>query len=248
MKVSELVSLFKVGFKGRFLIGCTVVVVAALFNVFPQPFARLTILITFLLVGEVFILTNIAYFVDRSLSSMFIRRNVNWQPVPDWLAKIAENMKVKVKKFGIKEGLDNAYSNGTGTVIIGQKLCDRLTRDALIGVAGHELAHIKKAHVLKMTIYLSVILCLTAFSFVALPAAMACLAMFAYITIAMIPFSWWYELQADALAANTELVGVERVKTTLLSLAEGKNITEHSETHPSIATRIKKLDRLSGRH
>ncbi len=244
MKVSKLVSLFKVGFKGRFLVAYTVVIAATLFNIFPQPFVRLTILIAFIPISKVFVWT----FVNRSLSSMFIRRNVNWQPIPDWLAKIAEEMKVKVKKFGIKEGLDNAYSTITGTIVIGQKLYDRLTRDALIGVAGHELAHIKKAHILKIAIYLLVILELTAFSFVTLPTAMACLATVAYITIAMIPFSWWYELQADALAANTESVGVERVKAALLSLAEGKNITEHSETHPSIATRIKRLDRLSGRH
>lgn len=227
-------SLFKVSFKGRFLMAWMIITMAALYNALPQPFIRLIISIAFLPIAELFALTYTPFLVDIFVS---MRGKIKWKPIPDWLAKISKEVGVKIKKFGIKEGLNNAYCIPGGTVVIGEKLYSRLTEDALIGVVGHELAHLKEKHGLKLALFVFLLLFLTGFSFSKLPLAMSLLAISAYLVIVMLPLNWWYEFRADALAAKW--VGIERVKAALSSFEE--NINEPSETHPPIADRIKKL-------
>ncbi len=247
MKGLEWISLLKAGFKGRFSIAYAVVITTALYGLPLYPLARLTVLIVILLVGELFILTYVPRLLERGFLLITYKRNVSWQPIPKLLAKLANKMKVKIKRFGIKEGLYNAYYV-KGTVIVGRELYQSSTKSELEGIFGHELGHAKLAskQSLKEFLYwFLVVLSLFSFSptFAILPPVIACLATIAYLTIVMVPVMWWHELQADALAAK--FVGVRRIRAALLKLAKGRNIYEHSETHPSIATRIKRLDRLT---
>jgi len=56
----------------------------------------------------------------------------------------------------------------------------------------------------------------------------------------MIPINWCTEVDADKFAAK--LVGKEHIKSALLKIVEKDKLDEPSETHPSIAERIRLID------
>ena len=159
-------------------------------------------------------------------------------PMPDKYAKLATCMGVSIRKFGIGEDLDNAYTNLLGkTVVLGKKLMEKLNDEQLLAVMAHEFAHLKKNQILK-SLLLLLPLVLGALPLNDLPPVMCIISTVAYVFVVMTPIYWRNEFEADRITAN--FVGAERLKSALLVIAE-QNIEEPSETHPPIAKRLEKL-------
>jgi len=66
-------------------------------------------------------------------------------------------------------------------------------------------------------------------------------ALFAYVTVVMMPANWFMEFKADKTAAN--LVGKENIKSALLTIQQELKINSASETHQTIPDRIKLIEK-----
>lgn len=234
---NDWLSLLKAGFKSRIIIACAVVFSATFFRVIAEPILRLTLMLVFLLTAELFVLLTVRRFISNSLS-LFINRKTQWVSIPKNYAELATRMEVSIRKFGIREDIDNAYTNLLGkTVVMGKKLNEKLNDEQRLAVMAHEFAHIKKKQALK-SLLLLLPFGLCALPLGDLPPAMCVISILAYMFVVMTPINWRNEFEADKTAAD--FVGVEKLRSALLVIA-GKNIREPSETHPSIAKRLEKL-------
>jgi Zn-dependent protease with chaperone function len=156
------------------------------------------------------------------------------------MREIADRMGVKMDKIGVMDELDNAVSlPAFKTIIIGRPLYDRLTETDLESVFAHELAHIKEKHNLVLLIAVPVIFSQLVLWFT-LPVQMFAIAGLAFSRIAFIPFNWLAEIRADQVGAR--YVGNDSMIHALQSI-DGKRMDEHSESHPSLRRRIRRLEK-----
>ena len=65
---------------------------------------------------------------------------------------------------------------------------------------------------------------------------------FAFLLVVFIPINWLIEFDADKFAAK--LVGKEHIKSALLKIVDADEVEEPSETHPSVAERVNRIDKL----
>ncbi len=63
----------------------------------------------------------------------------------------------------------------------------------------------------------------------------------AFILVTMIVPNWILEFKADRIAAK--FAGKENIKSALLKFVNKEDYEEPSETHPSIAERVKRIDK-----
>jgi len=63
-----------------------------------------------------------------------------------------------------------------------------------------------------------------------------------FLLVVLIPVNWLVEFDADKFAVK--LVGKEYIKSALLKLVDADRFEEPSETHPSAAERVKRIDKL----
>jgi Zn-dependent protease with chaperone function len=157
--------------------------------------------------------------------------------MPSEYIDLAGKMGVSVERFGVEEGLNNAYTIGK-KVVLGKKLMEKTEAKHLLAIVVHELGHIKGRHQIK-TLVMLFLLFISIIPLSSLPPLMFWITVMVYFNITLIPVCWKMAFDADRLAA--EYVGIEDVKEALLAIS-GKNIDEPCETHPSIAERIKNLN------
>ena len=78
------------------------------------------------------------------------------------------------------------------------------------------------------------------FLWFALPVQMFAIAGLAFSRISFIPFNWLEEVRADQVGAR--YVGNDNMMHALQSL-DGTRMDEHSESHPSLRRRIRRLEK-----
>ena len=159
--------------------------------------------------------------------------------MPDEFIQLSKEMGVKIRKFSISYGLDNAYVTGRKSVVIGSKLIDKLTEKELLAVFAHELAHAKENHIRNNIIVYLFIVTLCWLYWGNLPPVMQMITVMAYVSITLIPFNWYFERRADKLAS--EFCNKEDLISALLKLTDEDSRDTASETHPSINFRINML-------
>jgi Zn-dependent protease with chaperone function len=159
-----------------------------------------------------------------------------------------------VRELGIVKGC-TAYVCGK-SLVLGKELLEDFTFDERQAVVGHELGHVKENHALLRLVLLAPLLVvpLYGWSMLSSPiffselltqmmlAVMLNIAMLAYVMLAAIPVNWYLEVRADRISAR--YLGKESIKSALLKFGKKKNLKEPSETHPSIAERVKAIDKL----
>lgn len=191
----------KTGFKGRLLASAIVVVSASYFNTVILPVVfRLIFFVVFLIATEFWLLTYLPKFIAGFRT--FHGHKIIWQPMPPEYSDLAKKMGITVKKFGIAEDLNNAYTNTfEKKVVLGKKLMEKVESKHLLAIVAHEFGHIKGRHQIKT------LLILLPFSFFAFPLHRLPLPMFwitimVYFNVVLIPINWKMEHDADRLAAK----------------------------------------------
>lgn len=149
----------------------------------------------------------------------------------------------------------NAFATKDG-IAFTKKLLDDFSKEEILGVTAHEIAHKKNHHIFYRALILVPIMMGIALSWsqftplvlfgetITLPLFQIMMetALLAFMMVAMIPASWYIELKADTAAAR--FVGKKHIQSALLKLASKMDIDQHSETHPSINERVKYIENL----
>ena len=220
----------------------TIVVSAHFFTIIVNPLLKVFIASTFFLSLAFFALCYAPQFFDRFQLLSTHKRAVEIS-VPSDIADLAKRMGVKLKKIKVKEGMCNAYAAGN-TLVMGSYVMNDFTSGPRCAVAAHELGHIKENHDLISYLAINVFVAFAFFNWLKLPIPMLFAATLAYSVVVVTLINWYLETRADNLAAK--YAGKENVKLALLIIAQanGRDLNEPSEFHPSIARRIKRLEKV----
>lgn len=254
--LDELWKYVKANFNKRLLLYLTIVMSMALLGtpLLPNILVKLVSFLCLLAASGFFIPVFLSQFASR-LKLLLAHRNRVKIPVTEEIADLSKRMGVSIKEVGIVKGC-TAYVIGR-TLVLGLELLRRLTFERRQAVVAHELGHIKGRHGLWGFLVLSMIVAVPCYSWsnLYLPAlfleapfnlllnAIVNVALLAFAMMAFIPVSWHLETRADKAAAK--FAGAANIKSALLAIAEDKDLEEPSETHPSIAERIRRIDKLN---
>lgn len=190
---------------------------------------------------------------------IYLYKNNNLNRLNDYYVNwVKEQFNEDYKLFSIKSNVLNAFATGivpfSQSILIGQKLLTSMDDNHIKSIIAHEVAHIKKNHLLKIY-FLSLFLFLLSYT--------ASYFYFPYLvnrpySDVLIALQWvflyWipnqiivgfmqrkFEFQADSFAAKK--VGKENIIAALEKLDEitkGK-LSKGSITHPSLKKRIKNI-------
>jgi len=249
----EFWNIVRLSFKKRFIIYYVVVLSLTLFGTFPSLIVRFAALAVFLGATILFVPIFTSQFVTTLRLILAHRKRVRL-PVSFEIAALSKRMSVDVKELGIVKGC-TAYVKGK-CLVLGKELLEDFTFHQRQAVVGHELGHIKEKHALLRLVLLAPLLSVPLFIWSRLSSpiffsesltqlilvVMWNIAALAYVVLVAIPVNWYLELRADRAAAK--FVGKEHIKSALLKLGKKKSLKEPSETHPSIADRVKAIDKL----
>jgi len=240
-------------FKKRFVLYYLVVLAMTLFGTFPLMIVKLGAFVVFMVASALFLPVAASHFI-LTFRQFAVHRSRVKLPVSAEILYLAKKAGVEVKELGIVKA-DTAYVMGK-SLVLGTYLLKKLSFDERQAVVAHELGHIKRRHVVIRCVWLVPLLALLMLSwsnlyvpiFVSesitqiILTVMLNISGLAFLLMVLIPINWYIEQDADKFAAK--LVGKEHIKSALLKFVEGKNFEEPSETHPSIAERVKRIDKL----
>ncbi len=243
-------------FRKRFAVYYFVVLTGSIFGSFPFLVVKLCALGAFA-VSSVFFLPITVYYFASTIKQFTLLRDRIKVPIPLEIANLACKAGVSIKELGVVKA-NNAYVLGK-SLVLGKELLDKLDRNEVLAVVAHELGHLKRRHLLIKVVSLILfwvifVLCWSRFSspiFFSETVTQIILAAiwnivgFAFLLIVLIPINWLVELDADKFAAK--LVGKEHIKSALLQLVDVDKLEEPSETHPSVAERVNRIDKLEMR-
>ena len=188
------------------------------------------------------------------LKQILAHRKTEKFPISNEIADLTKRIGGTFKKLGIGEGC-NAYVMGK-TLVLGIDLIKRFDFDKRQAVVAHEAGHRKERHWLIRALAIFPLLLIPWYSWSKLYSpiffsesitqiiltVMVSIAFLAYVMVIMIPINWYLEVRADRIAAR--FVGKESIKSALLALSNRENLEESSESHPSIAERVKLIEKL----
>lgn len=240
-------------FKKRFAVCYVVVLAANIFGTFPFLSVQLFALSMFFVSSVFFLPVAFSFFVSVVKQFSMHRSRVKI-PLSLEIAEFAKRAGVTIKELAIVKA-NNAYVMGR-SLVLGTELIEKLSYDERQAVVAHELGHVKRRHMIIKGVFLGFFwaFLLWSWSNFRLPILFSELvtqiilivvlniAGFAFMLLVLIPINWWAELDADKLAAK--LVGKEHIKSALLKLVDVDKLDEPSETHPSVAERIRHIDKL----
>lgn len=249
MSIRQMLHTIKVGIRSRLFV-CVLLVMAAYCFVWSRdPHVRLASILVVMVASEAMIMLWGTSFV-RMLSMSFVRKGqISWQEIPEFnkFRALAESQHIKLNKkrpFGVQKDLDNAYANPlTKQIVVGDLLLQKLDDGLLTALMGHEISHIKRKHQIKMLIWTTVapiIVIIPLFGRVS--SAVCQLTFYAVFFVVFLLMSWHNEYDADSGAA--EIAGVDNTIGLLRKIVPKRQQWHESETHPSIHSRILKLQRL----
>lgn len=249
----EFWSIVRLSFKKRFSIYYVVVWSLTLFETFPGLIVKLVTFAVFIVASVLFVPIFTSEFVSQLRQLLAHRKRERFQ-ITHEIADLSERIGAQVNELGIVKGC-TAYVLRK-TLVLGTELLELLTFDERQGVVGHELGHIKEKHGIIRAILPIPLLAVPLYSWLRISSpiffsesltqiiliVMLNIAMLAYIMLVTIPINWYLEVRADRIAAR--FIGKEHIKSALLKLGNKKNLGEPSETHPSIAERVKAIEKL----
>ncbi|HNW79882.1 MAG TPA: M48 family metalloprotease [Methanoregulaceae archaeon] len=238
--IGQLWNFLKIGFKFRLCVCSIVFLGISFFGMAPTPFLKsLFLLITLPFMGVMAGITaadTINKFTD--IIRMQFKKGVKI-PIPDEIQALADAMGVKIKEVKVVPDMLNAGVYPNGKVVIGDKILTCLDKKEFLAVFAHEFSHLKRRHHVKRMVALFGILSLGIIVFINVPGPFQVYAIFAFLSIVMIPINWRFEFEADD--DGKKYIGTAYMASTLQKISEGKNLNEASETHPPIKRRIEKL-------
>jgi Zn-dependent protease with chaperone function len=224
----------------RILVCLAIVISANFFNIFTEPLTRL-------LTASVFI-TSCSFFLALYAPRLFSQfqllsthKKAVETPIPGDIAELANRMGINIRKLRVKEGWCNAYAVGH-SLVLGSDLMHSFTPEQRCAVVAHELGHIKEKHDLISYLAINAFIAYAFFNWLKLPILMLFAATLAYSVVIVTLVNWYLEIRADKIAAK--FTAKENIKSALLNIAaiNDRSINESSETHPSIARRIKRIE------
>ncbi|MEM3704376.1 MAG: M48 family metalloprotease [Candidatus Bathyarchaeia archaeon] len=241
-------------FKKRFLVCYLVVLAASIFGTFPLLLVKLFALGIFFASSVFFLPVAFSFFVS-AIKQFSLHRSRVKIPLSMEIAELARRVGVTIAELAIVKA-NNAYVMGR-SLVLGTELLEKLSYDERQAVVAHELGHIKRRHIIIKGVFLGLFwaLLMLSWSNFRLPIIFSELvtqiiltlvlniAGFAFMLLVLIPINWWAELDADKFAAK--FVGKEHIRSALLKLVDADKLKEPSETHPSVAERVKHIDKLS---
>ncbi len=251
--LGELWNFIKVSFKKRLVLYEIVGISFTLFGTFPNLLVKLLCLAVFSVAGGLFMKILTSQFISQ-LRLIIAHKNREKFPISNEIADLAKQMNVQVKELGIVKEC-TAYVLGK-SIVLGIELLKRLTFNERQAVVAHELGHIKEKHILLRFVLMIPLLAIPLYSWRIIYSPiflteslthiiitiMVIIAFLAYITLVMIPISWYLEARADRIAAR--FAGKKNIKSALLTIAKKEKLGMPSETHPSISERVKLIEKL----
>ena len=253
--LGELWRFIKADFSKRLAIYTIVVMSLTFFGSIPSLFVKLLFLSVFTIAAGLFLVIFGRLFLLPGVQQILAYRKSQIIQIPDEIIYLSNQIGVEIKKLRIAEGLCNAYVIG-GAVVLGKKLLGKLNLAEILAVIAHELAHKKGKHILLRLVIIIPFLALAMYSWSRLYSpifftesftqivltVMVNIGLLAFMLVTMIVPNWILEFKADRTAAK--FAGKENIKSALLKLVDKGNYEEPSETHPSVAERIKRIDKL----
>lgn len=241
-------------FKKRFILYYMVVLAANIFGTFPFLLVKLFSLGIFFASSVFFLPVAFSFFVSV-IKQFSLHRSRVKIPLSMEIAELARRVGVTITELAIVKA-NNAYVMGR-SLVLGTVLLEKLSYDERQAVVAHELGHIKRRHIAIKGVFLGLFWAFLMWSWsnFCLPIIFSELvtqiiltvvlniAGFAFLLLVLIPINWWAELDADKFAAK--FVGKEHIKSALLKLVDADKLEEPSETHPSVAERMKHIDKLN---
>jgi len=245
-------NIVRVSFRKRFILYYVVVLSLTLFGTFPSLIVKFMSFFVFVAASMFFVPIVTSQFIS-TLRQFLAHKNRVKLPISDEIANLTQQIGAQVKELGIVKGC-TAYVLGK-SLVLGIELLELLTFNERQAVVAHELGHIKEKHTLFRVILSIPLLALPLFSWSKLYSpifltesltqiiltVMLNIALLAFFILVTIPVNWYLELRADRIAARFE--GKENIKSALMKLGNKKNLKEPSETHPSIAERVKLIEK-----
>lgn len=253
--LTRIYSFVKLNFNKRFILAGAVFISLSLFGTFPSIIVRLVALAVFIASSCLFVPTFIQqYFYNLKILRVHSHRERF--SIPLEYAQLAKDMGTKISDYAIVSGR-NAYAF-FGSLVIGAELIQNLSPEELYSVVAHELGHIKRNHALLRPLLMTPLMFLPFFAWTTLNSPifysetvtllllsiMMIIAFFAYVTFVTIPINWKLELSADK--ASAKFAGKTNIISALRAIAKmnKQDLSEPSETHPSIKERIDKIENL----
>jgi len=240
-------------FKKRFVLYCFVVLSGSIFGSFPSLLVKLCALSVFVVSSVFFLPIAVSQFAS-AIKQLTMHKSGIQVSIPLEIANLANKAGVTIKELRIVKA-NIAYVIGK-SLVLGIELVDKLDRNELLAVVAHELGHIKRRHLLIKIAFLIlfwIILMLSWSSFSSpiflnetvtqiILTVVLNIMEFAFLLVVFIPINWLIEFDADKFAAK--LVGKEHIKSALLKIVDADEVEEPSETHPSVAERVNRIDKL----
>jgi len=252
--LSELWNFIRVSFKKKLAIYYIVLLSWILFGSIPIRVFQFVWFFVFVVASGLFLTVFGPQFASN-LCLFFLRKNEVKIPVPNEIRELSNRIGGTIKQVRIKGKFGSAFVRGK-TLVLGITLLQKLSFNQLQAVVAHESGHIKERHhLLRFLLTLPFMIIpwyswsrfhipiffTESLTFIVVT-IMLCIASLAYMIVIMMPVSWWLELRSDEIAAR--FVGKENIRSALMILANNRNLEEPSEDHPSIAERIKHIEKL----
>lgn len=253
--LTELLRFLKTNLGERLVIYTLVVISLTLFGTLPSLFLRFWAFFVFAGVSGLFLIIFGQLFLLPGVKNYLAYKKSKSIPLPDEVVRLKNQMGVNLKDLRIAEGLCNAYVIG-GSVVLGTEFLKKLSSNDILAGIAHELAHKKGRHILLRVGIMVPFLLFVSYSWSKLTSPifftesftlilltiMVNIGTLAFILVVMIVPNWFLEFKADELAAK--FAGKENIKSALRKLVNKEDHEKSSETHPSIAERVKRIDKL----
>lgn len=163
-----------------------------------------------------------------------------------WLVKLAD-VKLKKKKLKLIEGLDNAFANrNSGTISYGDTLYNRQERSDRQFVIAHELGH-QKGWGISINTWILLGLAIVIVWMVTTLTNSSAIIMVTAISLfsmVMVLVRWDGEFYADDFACH--ILGPRAAINALRRLGPSSRLSIVSDSHPSIARRIRRIEKKWG--
>jgi Zn-dependent protease with chaperone function len=254
--LSEVFRFIKASFNKRLGLYFAVVVCFTMFGSMPIQVLKLPFLFAFIPFAGVFLFIFSKNFIYPNFKFMLLYKTATIIPAPAEFQDLATKMGTSIKEIKIiSSDKKNAFATKDG-IAFTKKLLDEFSKEEILAVTAHEIAHKKNHHIsyralILIPIMIGIGLSWSQFTPLVLfnetitqPLFQIMMetALLAFMMVAMIPASWYIEVKADAAAAK--FVGKQYIQSALSKLTTKEEIDQHSETHPSISERVKYIENL----
>ncbi len=245
-QVLRIADFIRAGLRVRNLFRIGVVVSMAALSMAPDATLFLALLFVFIGFTELMLFYTLRLYLNQ-LNLVFGRRHQSEDICDPDVERIAQLMGISVKKIRLTYNEKvTAYTNIlTRQITVGWKWLREWTSEQYLAVMAHELAHLKHArryfleNLLVMGLTMSFIGTFSIISFHTLPPIVHWLTAFAFMGYIMQFFARKNELRADLEASR--IVGSDAMISALETMGDRFGYRDDSESHPSVAKRIKEL-------